>query len=71
METLTFKTSINCSGCVARVTPALESLKGIARWEVDTNNPDKILSVQTDELTEDQIVQKVQESGFKIERINL
>jgi copper chaperone CopZ len=71
MKTLTFKTSINCGGCVARVTPAMESLKGIARWEVDTNNPDKILTVQTDELTEDQIVQKVQESGFKIERISL
>ncbi|PKP08107.1 MAG: hypothetical protein CVU09_17380 [Bacteroidetes bacterium HGW-Bacteroidetes-4] len=69
METLTFKTSINCGGCVARVTPALESLKGIARWNVDTGNPDKILSVQTDGITEEEIIQKVQESGFKIERI--
>jgi copper chaperone len=69
MKTLTFKTSINCGGCVARVTPAMESLKGIATWEVDTANPDKILTVQTDGLSEEEIVKKVQESGFKIERI--
>ncbi|MGE4290504.1 MAG: heavy-metal-associated domain-containing protein [Salinivirgaceae bacterium] len=69
MKTLTFKTSINCGGCVAKVTPALDGLTGIDQWSVDTNNPDKILTVQTDGLSEEEIVKKVQESGFKIERI--
>jgi copper chaperone CopZ len=69
MKTLTFKTSINCGGCVARVTPALESLKGIARWNVDTGNPDKVLTIQTDGITADEIIQKVQDTGFKIEQI--
>jgi copper chaperone CopZ len=47
----------------------LESLKGIARWNVDTGNPDKVLTIQTDGITADEIIQKVQDTGFKIEQI--
>ena len=32
---LKFKTSINCGGCIAKVTPYLDSVKGITKWEVD------------------------------------
>lgn len=68
-ETLRFKTNINCGGCVAGVTPALNAAKGICHWEVDTNSPDKILSVYPDGITEEEIINSVQGAGFKIERI--
>jgi len=29
METLKFKTNINCGGCIAAVTPSLDALKGV------------------------------------------
>lgn len=38
METLQFKTNINCSGCVAKVTPELNETEGIWHWNVDTNS---------------------------------
>ncbi len=67
MKTLHFKTNINCGGCIKAITPTLNSEKAIASWQVDTANPDKILTVQT-ELTDSQVVALVQEAGFKAER---
>lgn len=65
---LKFKTNINCGGCVAQVTPFLNDADGICHWEVDTTNKDKILSVHSEGITEEEVIQKVQEAGFKIEK---
>ncbi len=67
---LQFKTNINCSGCIAKVTPFLNDAEGIQHWEVDTNNKDKILSVELDGITEAEVMKKVQEAGFKIELLH-
>lgn len=64
METLTFKTNINCGGCVAKVTPHLTEEKGIKNWTVDTANPQKILTVETDTLSENEVIQILKEAGF-------
>jgi copper chaperone len=64
-----FKTSINCGGCVAKVTPLLNATKGINKWKVDTDNPDKILTVEPNGATESDVVEAVKRAGFKIERI--
>ena len=69
METLQFKTNINCSGCVARVTPNLNDEKGIKSWKVDTDNPGKILTVETEQLTAQQVIESVKKAGFKAEKV--
>lgn len=66
-KTLKFKTNINCSGCVEKVTPFLNDANGICHWDVDTANKDKILSVHSEGITEEVVIQKVQDAGFKIE----
>lgn len=66
-KTLKFKTNINCSGCVEKVTPFLNDADGICHWDVDTTNRDKILSVHSEGITEEEVIQKVQDAGFKIE----
>jgi copper chaperone len=66
MKTLRFKTNINCSGCVAKVTPFLNEQENIEKWEVDTNNPDKILSVSGESLEEEEVRRAVAEAGFII-----
>ena len=68
-NTLKFKININCGGCVAKVTPFLNDENGICHWEVDTTNKDKILSVHSEGITEEEVIQKVQEAGFKIETL--
>jgi copper chaperone len=64
-----FKTNINCSGCIAKVTPFLNTTEGIEKWEVDTNIPEKILTVEARNLTHEQIIAAVQRAGFKIEAL--
>lgn len=70
MKTLKFKTSIHCGGCLASITPAMDSLKGVTKWHVDLNHPDCTLEVITDTLTEQEIIEVVQENGFKIDVIS-
>jgi hypothetical protein len=66
METLKFKTNINCGGCIAKVTPFLNSDTTIKKWQVDTVSPDKILSVEGSHLKAESITAKVKEAGFKV-----
>lgn len=65
-----FKTNINCSGCIAAVKPHLDATKGIAQWEVDTANTDKILTVESDGISKEQIIDAVEKAGYKIEPIS-
>ena len=65
-----FKTNINCGGCVAKVTPKLNEVKGIAKWNVDTNNPNKILTVEADNISANEVIDTVNKAGFKIEELN-
>lgn len=69
MNTLKFKTTINCSACVAKVTPVLDAQENIQNWEVDTTNPDKILTINSSELDETDLVKSLQKIGFKAEKI--
>lgn len=69
MEKLQFKTNINCSGCVAKVTPHLEAVKEIKEWSVDTVNPSKILTVVVDGASAGEVSRAVEQAGFKIERV--
>jgi copper chaperone len=63
MATLRFKTTINCGNCIRTVTPFLNEVEGIKSWNVDTENPDKILTVETD-LDAELIVETVEDVGF-------
>jgi len=69
MNTLKFKTSINCSSCVAKVTPVLNAQEDIQNWEVNTENPDKILTVEGQDIDEEDLVRSLQKIGFKAEKI--
>ena len=64
-----FKTNINCGGCIAKVKPALDNAPGIKNWHVDTENADKILSIESDGITDDQVMEIIKAKGFTIEKI--
>lgn len=63
-----FKTNINCGSCIKSITPHLNKLENV-EWSVDTNHPDKILTVITENITEDQIEKTVKKAGFNIQKI--
>ena len=66
METTKFKTTIKCSGCVAKVTPFLNDALGEDKWQVDYNNPAKILTV-VGEKDNAKVIQAVEKAGYKAE----
>lgn len=70
MKKYQFKTNINCSGCVARVTPVLNGNEEIKDWKVDIDNPQKILTVETESLNEEQVKAIVQKAGYKAEQLS-
>lgn len=68
MNTLKFKTNINCSGCLSSVTPYLNRVEGIENWKVDLDGPSKILTVESKGATEKEIVITIKQAGYKAER---
>lgn len=70
MKTIQLKTNINCGGCVAKVTPALNEAIGENNWQVDTQNPGKILTVSGTEVNKDEVIKAVKKAGFKAEEVN-
>lgn len=69
MKQYQFKTNINCGGCVAKVTPVLNGNEEIKQWNVDTTNPNKVLTVATDNLGEEEVKAIVAKAGFKAETL--
>lgn len=70
MRTLRFKTNINCSGCIKSVTPHLNNINGIDSWKVNTETPDKVLTIETENGTSEEIKVAVKKAGFNIEELN-
>ena len=64
MKKLQFKTNINCGNCVRAVTGFLNEVEGIDKWEVDTDNPDKILTVEGEHIESGAVVEAVEDAGF-------
>ncbi|WP_113636433.1 heavy-metal-associated domain-containing protein [Nubsella zeaxanthinifaciens] len=69
METLKFKTTINCGACVAKVTPILNEQENVKNWSVDTGNADKILTVEGENIDEATLIQSLSKIGYKAEKI--
>ncbi len=67
--TLKFKTTINCGNCIRTVTPFLNELEGIKSWNVDTENPSKILTIETESVTAEVVIETVEDLGFDIEKM--
>jgi len=63
MGKLNFKTNINCGNCIKSVTPFLNQNIDIEHWEVDTNHPDKILTIEGDIVAEE-IEEILKKAGF-------
>lgn len=68
MNKLKFKTNINCGNCIKSVTPFLNQNLDIEYWEVDTKNPNKVLTVEGEIKTEE-VQEILKEAGFVAETL--
>lgn len=70
METLQFKTTIKCSGCIEKVTPYLNETVGENNWEVDLQNPQKVLTIpNSEQINSSEVVEALAKAGYKAEKI--
>jgi len=70
MKTIKFKTTIKCSGCLAKVTPFLNDEPTIEKWDVNIYTAEKTLSVESNNGDTQQVINAVEKAGFKIELLN-
>lgn len=66
----TFKTTINCGSCIRAISPTLNEVVGENNWTVDTENPDKILTIHNENVDETELVNAVRQAGFEIDALN-
>ncbi len=64
MKTLKFKTNIQCTNCLAKVTPKLDEQNEIESWNVDLQDPERTLTVNTENLEPEAIKKAVLKAGF-------
>jgi copper chaperone len=69
MEIFKFKTNVKCGGCIATVTPHLNQVKGIISWNVDTTDPLKIMTVETEGISAEEITLVMKTAGYQAELI--
>ncbi len=68
MEKQKFKTNIKCNGCLSLVTPHLNGLVGEDNWQVDLENPDKPLTLNS-VIPPEKVIATVKKAGFEAERV--
>lgn len=73
MQTLRFKTSLKCNGCVQAIKPGMESITEIDSWRVFLDIQDRILEVDFNESDDSDIANKVidtvKKAGYSIEKL--
>lgn len=63
-KNIQFKTNLNCGGCVAKVRADLDNAEGICEWNVDTSDNDKILTVKSNGISEEEVMEIIKKKGF-------
>lgn len=69
MSKYRFRTNLKCGGCIQSIRPYLESIRNIREWSVDLNDPDRILTVDSDDLDPDMVIKAFAAAGYKAESL--
>ncbi|HIX55823.1 MAG TPA: heavy-metal-associated domain-containing protein [Candidatus Sphingobacterium stercoripullorum] len=70
METINFKTTLKCDGCVAKIKPVLEETSSIKTWNVDLSSAEKTLTVEGENIDKDKLIADIKEKGFTAEPLS-
>lgn len=70
MKELKFKTNINCTGCLSKVKPVLDAETQIEKWEVDLQSDDRILTIEADDISSEEVSRAVARAGFNAELVS-
>jgi hypothetical protein len=68
-EILVFKTNIKTDEDKQKVAKVLDALSQINRWTVDFEDCDCVLRIETEGISEQQIIETVQRAKFECEEL--
>ena len=69
MEVLVFKTNLRYKKQITALTPHINNLQGITRWNVDLDDKDKILRIESVDLCPRSVETTLQEAGYLCEEL--
>ncbi len=61
---------MKCSGCVATMERVLNGNKEIKKWAADITVPEKFLTIETETLEAEELIEIIKKAGFQAARIN-
>jgi len=64
--TRTYKTNLRCGGCVQSIAPLLDSATGITSWKADVDSPDKLLTLQGDDVSRVKVESLLEKAGYRV-----
>jgi hypothetical protein len=69
MEVLVFKTNLRFKKQINAVTPLMNTLQGILKWNVDLYDKDKILRIESRNLNPRMVEHTLQRAGYFCEEL--
>jgi len=69
MEQIKLKTNLSCKHCVMKVEPVLKAEQGIVSYNIDLENPDKTLTIESNGADIDQLIKDFEKVGYLAEVI--
>jgi tRNA G26 N,N-dimethylase Trm1 len=69
MEVLILKTNIRYKKQVKTVAPLLDGRDSISRWNIDLEDIDKVLRIESNDIELTEIVQLIHNAGFQCEEL--
>ena len=69
MEVLVFKTNLRFKKQINAVTPHINNLHGITRWNVDLDDIDRVLRIESDNLSPRKVEVTLQQAGYFCEEL--
>lgn len=66
---LVFKTNLQFKKDINRLSPVLSNISDILRWNVDREDIDKVLRIETRILTAQEIIRLVNNAGYVCEEL--
>lgn len=61
-----FKTNLRCGGCVGTIAPVLDAAPGVKSWSAETDSPDKVLTVEGDDVSRDRVAGLLRSVGYDV-----
>jgi hypothetical protein len=64
MEILVFKTNVESMSHIRKLYPLLKTIQGILKWNIDTEDVDKVLRIEAVSVTPGKIETALQSAGY-------